>query len=630
MRPAGLTEHAVAVEGAISERIHAARQSAKYRPDIDGLRAVAIAAVFVFHAKHALLPGGFVGVDVFFVISGFLIIRIILDGLETDTFSLAGFYARRIRRIFPALICVLAAIWGLGWYLMLPNDFQELGKQILAGALFSSNLLTYSQVDYFDAPAITKPFLHLWSLGVEEQFYLVTPLALIVATRWRISMPWALAVAAAASFILNVTIVHFDQAAAFYLPFARFWELLAGGGLAYAALHRPEWLMQLRRWTVSLLGLLLIGGSAVLTPFALFPGWWAVPPVLGSALVIVAGPNTAINRALASRPAVAIGLISYPLYLWHWPLYVLMIDEITFFHGILLLLLVISLTLATVTYLFIERPLRAFRLRPVALGSLASMALVAAIGLGTVQAGGLPWRYYPLLPAIFLPMPAPKAGEFDPRAGNTAGPKILLWGDSHAGHLLAGFLALREMNPIRIYNESFSGDCAPTRVHAQSVHEHCVEEFEKIEQRVALLQPDIAILASYWPQYDRLEGLSEPLTFLRRLGVPRIVIMGYVPRWPKPLWKVVVRAYLKNPSQPVPDRLSNFVRTDPGVERYLREVAVRFDARYISPMQTLCNEDGCLVRVGDQPGDLMQFDDNHLSAAGSKFFVKSIASQILD
>jgi peptidoglycan/LPS O-acetylase OafA/YrhL len=176
MRPVGLTEHAVAVEGAISERIRAGRQSAKYRPDIDGLRAVAIAAVFVFHAKHALLPGGFVGVDVFFVISGFLIIRIILDGLETDTFSLAGFYARRIRRIFPALICVLAAIWGLGWYLMLPNDFQELGKQILAGALFSSNLLTYSQVDYFDAPAITKPFLHLWSLGVEEQFYLVTPL----------------------------------------------------------------------------------------------------------------------------------------------------------------------------------------------------------------------------------------------------------------------------------------------------------------------------------------------------------------------------------------------------------------------------------------------------------------------
>jgi peptidoglycan/LPS O-acetylase OafA/YrhL len=274
MRQVGLAERPIAAGAAFPARGAPRQNAAKYRPDIDGLRAVAIAAVFVFHAKPQLLRGGFIGVDVFFVISGFLIIRLILEGLETNTFSLAGFYARRIRRIFPALILVLAAIWALGWHFMLPEDFLELGKQIFAGAAFSSNLLTYSQVGYFDAPAITKPFLHLWSLGVEEQFYLVTPLALMALARWRLSVPWVLAVGALVSFTINVVWVRYDQAAAFYLPFSRFWKLLVGGGLAYAALHLPERLLKLEHWAVSLAGLLLIGGSALVTPFAMFPGWW--------------------------------------------------------------------------------------------------------------------------------------------------------------------------------------------------------------------------------------------------------------------------------------------------------------------------------------------------------------------
>ena len=154
------------------------------------------------------------------------------------------------------MIFVLAAVWALGWHFMLPEDFQELGKQIFAAAAFGSNLLTYSQVGYFDAPAITKPLLHLWSLGVEEQFYLLTPLALMAAVRWRYSMPWILAVGAVVSFAINIVLVRYDQAAAFYLPFTRFWELLVGGGLAYAAIHFPERLRRLQHWVVSLLGLL--------------------------------------------------------------------------------------------------------------------------------------------------------------------------------------------------------------------------------------------------------------------------------------------------------------------------------------------------------------------------------------
>jgi peptidoglycan/LPS O-acetylase OafA/YrhL len=615
---------------AIPDRSSAARiVSAKYRPDIDGLRAIAIAAVFVFHVNPALLKGGFVGVDVFFVISGFLIIGIILEGLKTRTFSLADFYARRVRRIFPALILVLVAVWGLGWHFMLPEDFRELGKQIFAGAAFGSNLLTYSQVGYFDAPAATKPLLHLWSLGVEEQFYLVTPLALIALANSRIPMAWALGVAAAASFALNILVVRYDQAAAFYLPFTRFWELLVGGGLAYTALHRPEKLALAQHWGFSCVGLVLIGGSTLVTPAALFPGWWAVPPVLGSALIIAAGPNTAFNRALGSPIPVGIGLISYPLYLWHWPLLVFIQQELFLAHGLFLILLATSVTLAGATYLLVERPARTFRLRPIALGAVATMVFAAAVGGETVEAGGIPRRYNPPLPSIFLPVPAPTNVAAALETGNIAGPKVLLWGDSHAGHLIPGFMEVRKARPIRIYGESFS-DCPPTRVRAESAREHCSEEIATIERRVAQLQPDIAILASYWPYHDRLEGLAEPLNFLQRLGVPRIVVVGYVPRWLKPLRTVVLRAYLRNPSQPVPERLSNFVVINPAVEKTVRDVSARLGARYIAPMLTLCNNEGCLVRVGDQPGDLMQFDDNHFSVAGSRFFVRSVASQFLD
>lgn len=621
---------AMAAERVAPQRIGAARQeAAKYRPDIDGLRAVAVAAVFVFHANHDYLPGGFIGVDVFFVISGFLIIRIILDGLETKTFNLAGFYARRIRRIFPALIVALAAVWWLGWYFMLPEDFLELGKQVLAGAAFSSNLLTYSQVGYFDAPAITKPLLHLWSLGVEEQFYLVMPLALIAAFYWRLSMPMFLSVAASLSLAINVILVRFDQSAAFYLPFGRFWELLVGGGLAYASLHLPECLARLRHWSVSFAGLALIAGAALLTPFALFPGWWAVPPVLGSALVIAAGPSAAGNRILASPPLVAIGLISYPLYLWHWLLLVLMLEYFPLSRGAFLFLLAVSLALAAGTYLFVERPVRRIQLRSAALGSAAMMAVVGAIGSVAVLTTGLPKRFNPPLPAILLPTSVPQFPGAEVWAGNKAGPKILLWGDSHAGHLIPGFVSLREATPLRIYSESFS-DCPPTRAHPGSMRQHCVEEIESIERRVAALQPDVAILASYWPYQDRLEGLSEPLAFLRGIHVSRIVVMGYVPRWPKELRKVVVRAYLKNPLQSIPERLTNFVPVDPNIDRYLREVSAQFGARYISPMRALCNEAGCLVRVGDRPGDLMQFDDNHLTVAGSIFLVHTIAPEVLD
>jgi peptidoglycan/LPS O-acetylase OafA/YrhL len=529
-----------------------------YRPDIDGLRAIAITPVIIFHLAPGWLPGGFIGVDVFFVISGFLITRIVVGGLEHGTFGLAGFYARRIRRIFPALILLLAALWAFGWKYMLPEDFAELGRQIAAGAAFASNLLTLSEVGYFDAPAATKPLLHLWSLGVEEQFYLTIPLMLMATLKWRSSMPWVLGVTALLSFASNVVLIRYNQSAAFYLPFTRFWELLAGGGLSYAALHCPERITRLQREPISVAGLILIGGAAFLTPAPDFPGWWAIPPVLGSVLVIAAGPDRLVNRMLSWRPVVAIGLVSYPLYLWHWPVIVLMRDDAALKGRWAVAL---SLILAAGTYLLIERPVRSFRLPRVAITSLASMLVVATLGAAAVHTDGLPDRYDPPIPAVFLPVPQPAYYPPGNENGNVSGPKILLWGDSHADQLHLGFMAARDARPMRLYHQSFGADCTPMRSRPESALRRCADTIDLIEGQIASLQPDIVIIACYWPYYDHIEGLSEPLTFLQHLGIKHIFIVGPVPRWPKPLRKVLIDAYLNNsPRNGVPERLDTFVR----------------------------------------------------------------------
>jgi peptidoglycan/LPS O-acetylase OafA/YrhL len=201
----------------------------RYRTDIDGLRAFAVMAVIIFHTFPKVLPGGFVGVDIFFVISGYLITQIILSDLSSGNFRAASFYARRIRRIFPALIIVLIASFVLGWHYLLPAELMSLGKNILASALFSANLMLLSEVGYFDVAAHLKPLLHLWSLGIEEQFYLVWPWLLWAMPRTWLTLVIFLAIAA--SFALNVSMVAHYPSETFYLPFTRAWELLAGAVL---------------------------------------------------------------------------------------------------------------------------------------------------------------------------------------------------------------------------------------------------------------------------------------------------------------------------------------------------------------------------------------------------------------
>src|SRR5450631_3726661 len=206
--------------------------SPRYRPDIDGLRAIAVMLVVNFHAFPEAMPGGFIGVDIFFVISGFLITGIIVRELDRQRFSLPGFYVRRIRRIFPALIVVLLATLVLGWLWMLPAAYAKLSADVFASAAFFSNIALLLQSGYFDIESGKKPLLHLWSLGIEEQFYLFWPLILLLIARLRLSIPVAASIIGVASFVLNVALIGSNPVATFYLPFTRAWELLAGAALA--------------------------------------------------------------------------------------------------------------------------------------------------------------------------------------------------------------------------------------------------------------------------------------------------------------------------------------------------------------------------------------------------------------
>ena len=344
-----------------------------YRPDIDGLRALAVLCVVFFHAFPTVLPGGFVGVDLFFVISGFLICTILYSNFAAGTFSVWDFYGRRIRRIFPALILVLSSCYAFGWFALFADEYMQLGKHIAAGAGFVSNFFFWQEAGYFDNAADTKPLLHLWSLGIEEQFYIVWPLVLWLGYRFRANLLAITVLVAITSFVLNIRGINVkhDLVATFYSPQTRFWELLMGAILAYVTLYPIQRLKGLTANKVqhqkiqsiqSIVALILVILAVTLiskqTPF---PGWWALLPTIGAVLFINAGPKALINRYLLSNKLMVwIGLISYPLYLWHWPIlsFLRIIESEVPKVELRIAALVISLILSTLTYQLVEKPIR--------------------------------------------------------------------------------------------------------------------------------------------------------------------------------------------------------------------------------------------------------------------------------
>jgi len=444
-----------------------AAQHLSYRADIDGMRGIAVLIVVLFHAFPSLVAGGFVGVDMFFVISGYLISTILMTEFANRSFSYANFYARRARRIFPALILVLSASLAFGWIALFPDELKLLGKHILGGATFLSNIFLWFEVGYFDTAAETKPLLHLWSLGIEEQFYIFWPILLALAFKYRMRMVWWTLALLLVSFGINIGGIEKFPSATFYSLASRAWELLIGAMLAHLALQDNPRLSgahgATRRNTLSCIGLGFILLACVLVRGGTgFPGWWALLPSLGAACLIAAGPQAWINRVvLSNRALVWVGLISYPLYLWHWPLlsFAHIVESGTPALKIRVAAVLGAVLLAWLTYALIEQPIRRRGPRHPAVAIVLAVLVVALGGVGgwVYQQDGLPSRKSivnnaNLQKALVVVEDRDNAAACKKRYGFDAvwdyclmgnadrPPTIGMIGDSHAYHVSAGLL----------------------------------------------------------------------------------------------------------------------------------------------------------------------------------------------
>jgi len=617
-----------------------------YRPDVDGLRAVAVLSVIAFHAFPKSITGGFIGVDVFFVISGYLISSLILSGLKNGSFSFIDFYARRARRIFPALTVVLIFVWGAGLLFFVPADFAALSKHIVAGAAFAANIVTYFEVGYFDVPANTKPLLHLWSLGVEEQFYFIFPLLMVLVWRHR-SATLILSVIAVASFALNVVTVRYSPSFAFFLPFTRFWEFLAGTLLAYDSV-KFGWTARVepnarRDNAASAIGMLMIlVGIFIIPAEGNYPGWWALLPVMGTVLMVWAGQHAWINRKiLANQKLVYIGLISYPLYLWHWPLLVIgktiVADYSPLNHHVrttTIVVVALSFVLSWLTYEFVERPIRTRRfnigLRWVAGACAASLAAIGLVGVVTLRTDGLLERYPREIQALLAPLTY--GADFPPpnEKKNLVGPLLVVYGDSYAGHLIPGLTLLQNERVFRLKLIGWNYSCAPVADIKPTDTDNCGRLQIATDEEFIRLKPDIVVIGAFWNQYVHIGRLSETLRFFQRIGVRRIVVIGMAPFWREPTQVLLYKAMRADPLHRIPDRLSVFYPDSFRADNELKAVTSNLGATFVSAHDIFCNEQGCLVRSGKTARDILQVDRGHFSAAGSWYLISRIADRILD
>jgi len=463
-----------------------AAQHSPYRADIDGMRGIAVAIVVLFHAFPTLIPGGFIGVDIFFVISGYLISTILITEFETRTFSYGHFYARRARRIFPALILVMGATLAFGWVALFPDEFKMLGKHIVGGSTFLSNVFLWFEVGYFDTAAETKPLLHLWSLGIEEQFYIFWPILLALAFRFRANLFWLTMTLLALSFLVNVGGIRHFPSATFYSIASRAWELLIGAMLACLSLQKVSVFfggmrrpaadgsgMQTQplfdsnspggRNALSFAGLALIVLACVLVRGGKgFPGWWALLPTLGAGCLIAAGPQAWVNRViLSNRVLVWVGLISYPLYLWHWPLlsYAQIVESGVPAREIRMAAVAGAIVLAWLTYKLVEQPIRRRGARHPAVAIVLAIlvVVVGAAGAWVYKNDGMPARAgivenANFQKALILVEDVANAAACKKRYGFDTiyeyclmahvddAPTIAMVGDSHAYHVVAGLM----------------------------------------------------------------------------------------------------------------------------------------------------------------------------------------------
>ncbi len=615
-----------AVPSALPDTVHT------YRADIDGLRALAVLPVVFYHAGFRGFGGGYVGVDVFFVISGFLITGIITRELASGTYSLSQFYRRRILRIFPALFLVMALTTAVASIILMPDELIDYASSLAATTLFGSNLLFFNESGYFDAASEAKPLLHTWSLAIEEQFYILWPV--ILAMAFAIGRGWVRIVVIATcvvSLIAASYMVTQNHSAAFFLLPSRGWELALGGALA---------LIPNRIATRKINDVLALAGVLAIlwccwkySGQTTFPGLAALPVCIGAALIIYtgAGEGTLVSRLLSIRPAVFVGKISYPLYLWHWPVLVFASNSLVAPPSITrgLICVAIAFFLSVLTWRFVEIPIRNEGRRWSDKSVFAGAAIVMAVAIGCAGAlmasDGLAKRYTAEQRSV-----ASYAGvsqddsyrsgtcfivdytqEFKP--GQCLGvrgekPFILLIGNSYAAHLWPGMETLRDRYDIA---QATMVGCTPM-IYPGNGDNKCQHFFsEMLGQWVPQHKPDVVILAARWlPQNYSL--LQNTLTDQRLAGT-QIILVGPPPQYKSELPRLLVEADRRGE----PDLVRRFLDPSVGtIDKGLRDIASKTGVPYISLNEKLCPEGSCQSWASDRVP--LQFDSGHFSAAGSR------------
>ncbi len=644
-----------------------------YRPDIDGLRTIAVGTVILFHGKLGVLPGGFVGVDVFFVISGFLISSIVLGEIAHGRFSLAGFYERRIRRILPALMAVLAAVMIAGALLYPPQDYVLLAKSAKAAALFYANFFFHGQAGYFQPDAETQPLLHTWSLAVEEQFYLVAPLFLWAIAR--LSKSWqmaAVALAFAVSLAFSVWGAMTEDSGAFYLPHSRAFELIIGMLLAMGLV--PRLTNAAAANVVGAVGLAMIAYAVLFFSAATpFPGSAALVPCLGAAAIIASGAphSTFVSRFLATAPMVFTGKISYSLYLWHWPVFVFaeyqwgehltIIDRIG--------LIVVAYLLSVLTYWFVEQPARQktpllTRTRIFVAGA-ASLAVAFGLTQLVVGTRGLPQRLGPEIAAFdeavrknrgLTPCAENEAwlsstSDCEIGAKSAAERSFLFWGDSHARVLSSTVASVAEEQGIKGL-VVFRGGCPPFLELAGTAFDKrgCQTTAQQVETLLKTKGYANVVLVARWALYaegggfrngkwfstafDQGDVLKNRAAFTEALVATvrkiqatgrTVTIIGPVPDLRMNPPESMIRAMMRGTTPDLHANVADFRARQGAVLRLFSSLAQLRGVRVVYPHESLCDGSACRTADGPMP---LYTDDNHLGVNGVALIRRELGNAV--
>ena len=621
-------------------------QSQTYRADIDGLRALAVICVVLYHLGFRHLKGGFIGVDVFFVISGYLITRHVAAEMDANTFSFLSFYERRIRRIFPALLVMLSGTAILAYFLLLPGEFTDYAKSLVASVCSVSNIYFWETAGYFNGG--DKPLLHTWSLGVEEQFYLLLPPLLLILRRLAIGkVRYALLFVSVCSFLLSTATISGFPEATFYLLPTRAWELLLGSMLGLDMARCPD-----KGYTRSIVG--LIGVASIILSAVWYDATWAFPgpaallPCLGAAMVIAAGGSgrTPAGTLLSTRPMVWIGLVSYSLYLWHFPIIVFIkcMTVLTFGKVIPLILpflsvpqaitlerdivvIVLSFVCAFVSWRFVEQPFRRGRWRPKrsSLFQIAGIGscVLTAMGLCVAVTHGLPGRF----PARVVRIAShTQASEFRRGTCFVSGNRVpydkakcladnsdranwLLIGDSHGAMLAEGLAAV---NPGMNLMQATATGCKPVDDMRMGDSRSCFEIMRYIyEDYLRKHRPDIVILAANWQTYD-LARLSSSIRSLKDLS-QNVLLVGPIMQYDTPLPRLLATSVR---SRDLTLAAAHRVRSYDGLDATMKRMAAdSWGVNYVSYRDLLCPRDKCLEWAA--PDVPLQSDTSHLTDLGS-------------